>query len=160
MVEPHYVYCHRLENSCGSNIELVFDINAVFPSTLDVTPCNGGFRTIEEFKQHTLETVLSASAKTTETLISRTSTNKLQDYEGDNLMKAFVKQFPYGTGYLDGEGKHQSGTAYYQFLLTLSNPAMHTPEFVLIIYNMFERRRLVSASCIKVTPHGVIFEES
>jgi len=35
-------------------------------------------------------------------------------------------------------------------LLTLSNPAMHTPEFVLIIYNMFERRRLVSASCIKV----------
>ena len=150
VVEPHYVYCHRLEDSSGSNIEVVFDINAVFPNSSEITPNNGGFKTIEEFKKHTLGTVLSPSTETSETLISRASRDKLRDYEGDNLMKAFVKQFPYGTGHLDGEGDHRGGTAYLQHLLLLSNPNLHTPAFVLIVHNMFEKSRLVSASCIRV----------
>ena len=56
IVEPHYVCCHRLVDSSESNIEVVFDINAVFPNSSDVTCNNGGFQTIDDFKKHILGT--------------------------------------------------------------------------------------------------------
>ena len=145
--EPHHEHCQqRLESSSGSNTGLVFDVNAVFGSSSDVTWHDGGFKAIEEFKRHTLKTVSSPSAEARGTLTSRTPTSKLRGCEGDNLMKAFVERLPRGTGFLDGEGSHRSGTARLEFLLSLSDRAMHTPEFVLTICNTFERRRPVSAS--------------
>ena len=151
IVEPHYVCCHRVVESSQSNIEVIFDITAVFPDASAVTRNNGGFQTVEDFKKHILGTMVSPSAKTSETLTCRASTDRLRDHEGNNLMQAFIKQFPYGTGYLDGQGNQRGGTSYLQYLMSLSNPNMHTPEFVLVVHNMFERNRLVMNSCMRVS---------
>ena len=125
-------------------------MNAVFPDSSNITQKNGGFSDKEDLKKQTLEDCVSPTADTTELLLARGSTNALRDYEGNNLMKAFTNVFPFGTGWLDLDMEEQSGVEHLQCPMTLSNPCFHKAEFVLVTHNMFERKRLVSASHVRV----------
>ena len=113
-----------MEDSSGSNIERVFEVNAVFPDSSDITQNNGGFSNEEDPKK-TLEDVVSPTAHTTEVLLTRGSTNTLRDCEGNNLMKAFTNVFPFGTGWLDPDMEERSGTKCLQCLMTHSTPCFH-----------------------------------
>jgi len=73
----------------------------------------------------------------------------MQDYKGDNLVRAFPLQFPYGIGACDADGEERHGINYYQFLSSLSNPDNHRPDFVLVLHNMFERQRMVKNTFLR-----------
>ena len=80
------------------------------------------------------------------------SSTVLCDYVDTNLMKSFPLQFPYECGNLnlDIDGETRTGTTYLQYLLSLSHPNFHTPEFAVILHNMWEQRRMVTSSFLKV----------
>jgi hypothetical protein len=151
VIEPHYIECHRIEDASNTNVETVFEISAVFPTESEILDINGGYRTTHEFKKNTLEDMLSGDGERNDVLIARSSSTILRDYVDDNLLKAFPLQFPYGIGHLDCEGKSRMGTPYLQHLLNLSNPNFHVPDFVLVVFNMSEIKRMVSSSFLRVS---------
>ena len=106
---------------------------------------------MHEFKKSTLDKMNTSDSDKTETVIARCSNTVLRDYIDTNLLKAFPIQFCYGVGNLDNEGNHRCGTSYLQYLITLSSPVFHEPEFVIIIHNMYERKRMVTQAFLKVS---------
>ena len=151
VIVPYVIDCHKIENSSGSNVETVFEINAIFPNSTDILPINGGYKTTEEFKRITLDKMMMEKSQREEVLLARSSSTILRDYVDNNLMKTFPLQFPYGCGNLNLDGENRTGTSYLQYLLSLSHPNFHTPEFAVILHNIWERRRMVTSSFLKVT---------
>ena len=79
------------------------------------------------------------------TLISRPTKNIVRDYEGDNLLKAFPLQFPYGYGNDDLREDDKMGKVpYYKYLIDLSNPYFQTADFGCIMYNVYSRYKMVN----------------
>ena len=151
ITKPYYVDRSTEAESQDNNIERLFEINAVFPDSNEPAEGNGGCNTRSDFKELTLDRILANDDQKEATVFSRPTTNVLRDYQGDNLIKAFPLQFPYGIGAYDAEGEQRSGTGYLKYLTTLRLPAFHRPEFVCITHNMFERQRMVSNSYIKTS---------
>jgi hypothetical protein len=148
---PQVIQCHRIEGSSGSNIEDIYDITAVFPDCNEPLEINGGCNTANEFKQTTLDKMITEDSEKTTTIPARCSSTVLKDYTDTNSLKAFPLQFPYGIGNLDWEGEQRSGQLYLQYLLTLSSPNFHIAEFVVVIHNMYERKRMVDRSYMSVS---------
>jgi hypothetical protein len=148
---PQVIQCHRIEGSSGSNIEDVYVITAVFPDCNEPLDINGGYNTANEFKQTTLDRMITEDSKKTTTILTRSSSTVLKDYTDANLLKAFPLQFPYGIGNLDCEGEQRTGQLYLQYLLTLSSPYFHIAEFVVVVHNMYERKRMVDSLYMSVS---------
>ncbi len=123
--------------------------SVVFPDSTEPSPINGGFRNQEDLRDETLKQLL-INSEILCTLISKSSNTQLKDYENGNLQKAFPLQFPYNFGQIVEahciNTKKPRQEAYYKWLLSLSLPNMHCGDFVLVVHNMFERYRAVSAS--------------
>lgn len=151
IITPQVIDCHNIVATSGSNIETVFEVTALFPDSNTPSEINGGFQTSNEFKKSTLDRMNTVDSKKEQTVVARSSSTVLRDYVDTNLLKAFPVQFPYGIGNLDWEGNHRCGTSYLKYLSSLSSPNFHVPEFVTIIHNMIERKRLVTSSFLKVS---------
>ena len=153
IIFPEVTDLHELEESEGgsNNIETVFEISAVFPNASNLSEINGGYQTMHEFKKSTLDIMNTSDSDKTETVIARCSNTVLGDYIDTNLLKAFPIAFSYGVGNLDNEGNHRCGTSYLQYLITLSSPVFHEPEFFIIIHNIYERKRMVTQAFLKVS---------
>ena len=82
-------------NSEDTNIESRIEYTVAFPSTNNITETNGGFGSMEAFQQYIIDMMETTSATT---LISQRTPNRLVDYQGDALLRAFPLQFPYGYG--------------------------------------------------------------
>ena len=82
--------------------------------------------------------------------------NRLRDYEGDNLLRAFPLQFPYGLGrLLANEASSNNKCAmnvqlnYISHLQRMSIRHMHQGDFTLILHNMFERHKAISLAYLQ-----------
>lgn len=148
---PEVIESYEIAESSKSNIEDVIEVTAIFPDPNEPTTCNGGYTTITEFKKNTLDMLTSEECEKNATVIARSSSTILRDYIGSNLLKAFPLQFPYGIGNLNNEGEERYSVPYMQYLTTLSSPNFHRAEFNTILYNMCERKRLVTSSFLKVS---------
>ena len=130
-------HCH----SANTAIEEKFEYTVVFPDTEDTQSTNGGFDTFEEFQQNVVDQMAVEA-----TLVSCPTQNRLKDYEGDALLRAFPLQFPYGYGAYqkrnakDGE-ESKLKAHYLKHLLRLSLPQMHQGPFILVTHNIYERNR-------------------
>ena len=79
--------------SQNPDIETKAEISVVFP---DGTVTTGGCKDGAEFDLMVSEIKSKAPAGVEPILTSRPSSRVLRDYRGNNLLKAFPLQFPYG----------------------------------------------------------------
>ena len=136
-----------IDESCvaetvNSNVEKVFEVSAVFPDPNEPTNNDGGCNSSKDLKKETINKLMKGQ----NLLISRPSKTILRDYEGQNLIKAFPLQFPYGVGGVDLDGEERKGITYYRYLRGMSNSDFHRAEFVTIIENMSERSNLINGA--------------
>ena len=136
-----------IDESCvadtvNSNVEKVFEVSAVFPDPNEPTYNDGGCSSSKDLKKETISKLMKGQ----NLLISRPSKTILRDYEGQNLIKAFPLQFPYGVGGVDLDGEERKGITYYRYLRGMSNSDFHRAEFVTIIENMSERSNLINGA--------------
>ncbi|KAG7353499.1 helitron helicase-like protein [Nitzschia inconspicua] len=150
-VMPQVVDESEIVMSENNNIEEVYEIFAVFHDSNIPCRSNGGCGNSRELKQLTVECLLSRNNCKDATLISKPTTNVLRDYQGDNLLLAYPIQFPYGIGSRDAAGLERVGTEYLKYLCSLSHPNFHQSNWVCVLYNMFERRRMITASYLKTS---------
>ena len=152
-IEPKYVDCSTEIDKKDTNVEQVFEMAAVFPDdSCQTTSINGGYNNTEDFKQMCLRKLYQNTKLEKETsLIYRHTPKVARDYVKDNLLKAFPLQFPYGIGNMTVSNKKRSGHEYYQHLISLSSPRFHEANFIVILYNMFEKERMVRKSYFKVS---------
>ena len=143
------------EESVDSNIESRMEYTVVFPDTSRITSLNGGCMTKDEL----IEQVFNQMQTTSDTaVISRPTQNRLVDYQGDALLRAFPLQFPYGLGLppklisnrKDPKHISTSQLVYMQHLQKLSIRHFHRSDFILVLHNMYERQRAVSVSYLRV----------
>ena len=130
----------------NSDIELKEEIRVVFP---DGSIHTGGCFDKEAFER-VLADIRSKNGSAIPFLTSRPSARVLRDYEDMNLMKAFPKQFPYGFGYHPDFNIRCSQNGFLKHLLSLSIPAFHEADFVLVVHNMFEKSRALSGALWQV----------
>ena len=83
-----------LSMSVDSNIEKTIVTKTVFPDHQHTNQSNGGCETAEQFKIESFKNMTNNNSK----LIARPSVDMLKDCKDDNLLKAFVIQFPFGVG--------------------------------------------------------------
>jgi len=129
--------------SQDTNIESRMEYTIVFPETDRISAINGGCMSQEEFRRQ----VVDAMDTTTETaIISRPTQNRLIDYQGDALLRAFPLQFPYGVGlppdtssnWTDSNNVAVSKLAYLQHLQHMSIHHFDCGNFILVLHNMYE----------------------
>jgi PIF1-like helicase/Helitron helicase-like domain at N-terminus len=132
--------------SDNSDIETKEEIKVVFP---DGTVQTGGCSDGVQFDKAVAE-IRSKCANSIPFLTSRPSQKILRDYEDENLMRAFPKQFPYGFGYHEDFNIKSSQNGYLKHLISLSIPAFHEADFVLVVHNMFERSRALNGALWQV----------
>ncbi|KAG7352599.1 helitron helicase-like protein [Nitzschia inconspicua] len=151
IVMPQVVDESEIVMSENNNIEEVYEIFAVFHDSNIPCCSNGGCGNSRELKELTIECLLSRNSCKEATLISKPTRNVLRDYQGDNLLLAYPIQFPYGIGSRDAAGLERVGTEYLKYLCSLSHPNFHQSNWVCVLYNMFERRRMITASYLKTS---------
>lgn len=142
----------NLVEAQNTDIEARFEYTVVFPDTDTINPTNGGCMSQTEFRANVIDAI---DRSNTVTVASRPTQNRLKDYEGDALLKAFPLQFPFGYGIPPPTAKQKSPNngmsklAYLQHMQMLSTPAMHRGDFVLVMHNMYERQRAVSLAYLR-----------
>jgi hypothetical protein len=137
----------------GSNIEHTESIQIFFPdSTVDL--CTGGLDTIEDFK--TLVQQASKSGYNME-LQADLLREAVSDYKDNNLVNACIIQFPYGIGGLHEDRIIRSDKtglmdieSYATHLSRISRPHFHEELFVLILYNMKVKMKMVRGASWRV----------
>jgi hypothetical protein len=141
IAEP--IFLEQVEEvpSQNSNVERTMEFCALFPDSSNPDSQNGGFFTRKGFKEVTLERMLTQSKEREAKLISKPTTNILRDYEGDNLLKAFPLQFPYGIGSRkrNEPEKFHNGVEFYRHLSFISRAEFQKGDFVCVLHNMYER---------------------
>jgi hypothetical protein len=133
------------EPSEDTNLEQCFEYHVAFPDGEEVTRTNGGHSNQQEFQEAVLGDL--ADPNTNVTMVARPSTERLKEYEGNNLLVCFPLQFPYGIG--AKPDKKVSYEDYYRYLMSLPHPAFHHPEFVLVIHNLYERSQATRTVFLK-----------
>jgi hypothetical protein len=148
----------------NSAIESRFEYTVIFPGTEEINPTNGGHMSQEAFRREVID---SLDTSTSVTLVSRPTQNRIRDYEGDALIRAFPLQFPYGYGSAPhkatdtnrNEAKIQ--LEYLFQLQRLSIHHMHRGDFILVLHNMYEKQKAVSIAylrCLHREGDGTIAE--
>ena len=151
MLKPIFLDKAEIVPESSSNVELVFEINAVFPDSDEPKTGNGGFATQQEFRNASVENLVTPESDKQATLISRPTPHLLRDYEGDNLIRAFPLQFPYGIGGRNSEGESRQGVGYLKHLSMLAPSRFHGAAFICVLHNMFERKRMVANTFLRVS---------
>lgn len=147
IIQPEMVDCTESAQSVDSNVEKVFEVTSIFPDPDSPTQQNGGCKTASDLKHSTVDNLFNGSS----TLIGRPTCTLLKDYEGANFLFAFPLQFPYGVGSTDIDGDENKGVGYYKYLVQLSSPNFHRAEFVTIIHNLFERKKMINGAYLRLT---------
>ena len=152
----------------NSAIESRFEYTVVFPGTEEINTTNGGHMSQEAFRREVID---SLDTSTSVTLVSQPTQNRIRDYEGNALIRAFPLQFPYGYG----SAPHKAQTLltdtnrneekirleYLFHLQWLSIRHMHRGDFILVLHNMYEKQKAVSIAylrCLHREGDGTIAE--
>ena len=132
-----------------TNIESRMEITVVFPdSTLDFR--NGGYKTVEEFKN--IVDDFKNSSVMAHLILPKS--DFVKDFEDDNFVKAFVRHFPFGIGgpnskrVLQPRGQigKMNTENYFRHVTSLSNLRFQEPLFILVCFNIFQRSRMLRSA--------------
>ena len=135
--QPKIIDTSTEVESENTDIETKEELSVVFP---DGTIRTGGCKDGAEFDLMVAEVKAQAPPGSQPILTSRPSSRVIKDYAGDNMLRAFPLQFPYGFGEGSDKAKRDP-KQLYRHLLSLSTPAFHESCFVLTVHNMYEKQR-------------------
>lgn len=133
----------------------------LFPDSSLPEKTNGGFETQEALKQFVLER--QGNGRWNGTLHARPLAERLIDYHGDSIAKAFPLQFPYGHSGLEEDPavrrmaeifkghktrmKREKLTVLRKFLQN-SKPSFHSAQFNLIVENLILKEEIFQSARI------------
>jgi hypothetical protein len=124
-------------------------MSTAFPDSDKPTRANGGLNSQATLKENMLEALSDPSNNVEATLVARPTNKIMQDCEGNNLVRAFLLQFPRGIRACNADKEERRRINCCQFLSSLSNPDNHRPDFVLVLHNVFEQRRMVENTFLR-----------
>ena len=138
----------------NTNIETTETFVAYFPDGTMKT-VSGGQASIDEFKKLVERSKFHMNQLQFQCVLSKEAAS---DFQGDNFLKACLLQFPYGLGGMNEQRMNSDGsmtssidlTDYVQHLSYISQPHFHRPLFVLILYSIFQRQRMLRSSSLNV----------
>lgn len=139
----------------NTNVESVESFRVYFPDgTLQTF--DGGQGSVERFR----ETVQELKSKRMDIQVQfDLAKEAIADYKDGNFVRASLLQFPFGRGGLnerriDGTGNQSTNidiSGYLKHMSMLSQPHFHRPLFVLILYNLHIRQRMLKMSFLRLT---------
>ena len=143
----------EIEGARNSNIEKTESIQIFFPDTaIDV--CTGGQDTVEDFKLLIQEAKSNGYDFELQADLLRES---VTDYKDNNLVNACLIQFPYGCGGINEErvlSEKKLGLldieSYASHVSRISRPHFNEELFVLILYNMKMKIKMVRGASWRV----------
>ena len=135
-------------------IENHLNITVVFPDKDLPNNTNGGFKDQEEFRRY-VHDHQKDGAWDAQTHI-RPTTDRLADYQSENIVQAFPLLFPYGFSGMKSDPAVQAmsqlkglkrcmgrnETDVLKKLLQHAEPNMHTPLFILIVSNILMKKKI------------------
>ena len=130
-----------VEGGGSVRVETVFESTAIFPQINSVTPEGAPSR--EEYLKNVLE---SKQFHHEHLMIHRPTATAIKAFEGDNLIRCFPLQFPFGFG------SRQPGISlpkYIKYLAQLSIPSFQKGDFLLVLFNIFCKNNAVVDASIK-----------
>ena len=136
------------------NIETTETFVAYFPDGTMKT-VSGGQASIDEFKFLVERSKFNMQELEFQCYLDKKAVN---DYEDDNFVKACLLQFPYGMGGMNERRLNTDGSSsssvrlenYVRYLSYISQPHFHRPLFVLILYSIFQRQKMLRSSWLSV----------
>ena len=79
-------------------------------------------------------------------VLQRTTASQVRAFEGDNLVRCFPLQFPYGIG---GKPEKMELLEYLRHLVQISIPSFQTPKFLLVVHNLAAKCAAVRTAVIR-----------
>ena len=143
ILRPIVIDKTEIKEGTNSNVENTITTTCVFPETLPVNETTGGLDSREDYKYLTLSELHGDGEYAKATLINKPSARKIHDYENDNLLRAFLLQFPYGVGNMNIKQEREFNTVPWFKRLTLNaRYHFHKADFLCILYNMYCKKKL------------------
>ena len=141
------------ERASNNNIEKTESIQIFFPDTsIDIS--TGGQDTVEEFKSLVQEAKKHGYDFELQADLLREA---VSDYKDNNLVNSCLIQYPYGCGGLHEERSLSNGKfglmdieSYVKHVSRLSRPHFSEELFVLILYNMKMKMKMVKGAGFRV----------
>ena len=124
----------------SSKIETVFETTIIFPQLNEVDEHHTGYESREEFIREVLKD------KRFFHMISRPTCEPVKSLDGDNLLKCFPLQFPYGNG---SRPEKMDRLKYIRHLANLSEPCFQKAEFLLPLLMYQSKLQLVRGTSIR-----------
>ena len=90
----HVLILRQLEESRDTVLENEITVTVVFPDSTLPTNLNGGFASQQEFREYVLER--HQDGRWDASIHARPTSNRVADYTGETLAKAFSLVFPFG----------------------------------------------------------------
>ena len=135
-----------------SNIETSETFTVFYPDGT-MNSLNGGQKSHAEFRKMVTD---MQTSKGEAFIINNYNRSFCRDYEDDNFVNAHVAQFPYGIGGFnearlgkDGDIRKPRIVDYVHHLSRLSPLQFHRPLFVLSLFNLYQKQRLVETASLK-----------
>jgi len=140
-----------VEDDTDDPTEAKWDKVTFLPDTADVDCSSGSFSSSQEFAARVLHRLSSCDdSNMLDTLEFGRSTNRSRDYDSDFLQKAFPVQFPFGRGGLDEiRPQKVSNEDLLKLYLTVADPSVLEPEFILSVHTLFEKQRSLNRAFIR-----------
>ena len=151
IIEPIAIDHSREVESKNLNVETSCETHCVFPDSEEPNDNAGGFNGAEGHKQNALDDLVNKTNGATVKLLSRPQKEMLRDHESDNLLKAFILQFPCGHGIDDNRDQDKMGKVpHCKHLMLHSRKEFHKGDFACVMHDTHNRCKMVNRACVKV----------
>jgi hypothetical protein len=138
----------------NTNVESVESFAVYFPDGT-LQSFDGGQGSVDTFRETIEEMKRNGTDIQVRCDLSREA---VRDYKDANFVRASLLQFPYGRGGLNEKRRNGNGDTttnldigkYLKHLSMLSQPHFHRPLFILILYNLSIRQKMLKMSCLRL----------
>jgi len=139
-----------VEDDTDDPAEMMWEKVTFLPDIADINSGSGSCSSSEEFAARVLHQLSSRDdPNSLDTLEFGRSQSRSRDYDADFLQKAFPVQFPYGRGGLDEDRPQKvSDEELLKLYLTVADPSVLEPNFILSVHTLFEKQRSLNRAFI------------
>ena len=156
LLDPIIIDNTKEIESINKNLEMQEEVRIAFPDAT-LNEYTGGYRSIAELKS-IVDSMVGGSV---EASLNIPNSEYVRDYEGQNFMISFLRQYPYGYGGLHEIREQMNGSLrvsfkddYIKHVTSLSNKHFAEALFMLVCYNVFHRQKMLQSASWRVKSSG------
>ena len=156
LLDPIIIDNTKEIESINKNLEMQEEVRIAFPDAT-LNESTGGYKSITELKG-IVDSMVGGSV---EASLNIPNSEYVRDYEGQNFMLSFLRQYPYGYGGLDETREQMNGSLrvsfkddYIKHVTSLSNKHFAEALFMLVCYNVFHRQKMLQSATWRVKSSG------